>query len=213
MNRFSAVAIQQDYGRNWAGVVHPVETTPNDFGPVLWEHLQDNFNSLDRFSRMLLSCNSWQEYVDNGLCPYCGKHDVGAPVSIRGNLFVQVKNGILAPDKDAQFHRHVTNTPKVYANSGYKIGLWADWVYLIHPKDYTLEVLKSVITDGTHTIDIDGLLPIPQNNFRYYSLAFFSMFKEEPDWKALARHGDEISQYYFDRYRNRLSRVVKNSPY
>lgn len=208
MNRFSAIAIQQDYKQKWSGVINPIETTPKDFGPILWEHLQDNFNSLDRFSRMLLSHNSWQEYIDDGLCPYCGKYDVGAPVNVLGNLFLQIKNGILAPDEDARFHRHITNSSKISVDNGYKIGYCADWVYLVHPKDYTLEVLKSVITDGTHTIHIAGLLPIPQNNFRYYSLAFFSMFKEEPDWEALARHGNGISQYYFDRYKNSLSRVV-----
>lgn len=212
MNRFSAVAIQQDYRREkgkWIGIVHAGDHSPVNFGSELWYHLQDNFNSLDRFSQMLLSRSSWGEYIRDGLCLFCGKYDVGSPVNIEGNILMQVHNGTLAPDKDSQYHRHITNGPKVYPNRGHQMGLWAEWVYLLHPKDYILEILRVVIVDGTHSVIIPGLLSIPQNNFRYYSLAFFSMFKEEPDWKALERHGDGICKYYYDRYESRLSRVVK----
>lgn len=213
MNRFSAIAIQRDYRRDegrWIGTIHSGDHPPEEFGSKLWWHLQDNFNSLDRFSQMLLGRSTWQEYIDDGLCPFCGKFDVGSPVNIEGNILMRHKNGEVAPDKDSQFHRHITDGPKVYPNCGYNMGLWADWIYLIHPKDYTLEVLRAVITDGTHLVSIPGLLSIPQNNFKYYSLAFYSMFKDEPDWKALERHADGILGYYYNRYENRFSRVVKN---
>ena len=196
-NRFSSVGIKGVH--DWIGVLKTGVSMPNDFGPILWEHLQSNVNSLHRFSKTLFNSNSWEEYINEGLCPYCGKFDVGSPVQIRGDIFHKVELGKIAPDEDAKFHKHTTHKPKLYSQDESLNGLWIDWVYLINPESYALEVLKAVRSKGKQRIEIRNVFSM-QNNYEYRSLGFFNLFREEPDWWKIRRKGLSLSGFYYKKY-------------
>jgi hypothetical protein len=149
----------------------------------------------------LLDSNSWMDYINDGLCRYCGKVGVGHPVQIRGDIYDKAENPDphwkdAFPDIDAKYHNHVVNKPKVLSKDASVNGLWMEWVYLVDPKTYSLKILKAVQTAGTHEVRIMGI-PYRQSNYSYFQMEDFSLFNAEPNWEGLRLEGAKISEYYF----------------
>ena len=205
-----AIAIRRDtkvlhYGEPeivesvWKGVFHAQDSTPTVFGPVLWEILQDNWKCLNRFAKQLLDCAYWEEYMNDGLCPYCGKYGVGAPNSVRADILVAYNDGELAPDPDCKRHNHVPPIPTVASYNAKNDGLWLEWVYVINPDTYSLEVLKSVRTEGfNNSYQLSSIWKM--SNYRYALVGLFSLLQEEPDWEFVEAKGLTLAGRMFRKY-------------
>lgn len=183
----------------WKGVFHSQDSTPTVFGPVLWEILQDHWKCLNRFAKQLLDCAYWEEYMHDGLCPYCGKYGVGAPDKVRADILVSYHNGELAPDPDCKNHNHIPPMPTVASYNAKEDGLWIEWVYVINPNTYELEILKSVRTEGFR-ISYQSTCAWKMNNYRYALVGLFSLFQGEPDWVDVESKGLTLSDKMFRKY-------------
>lgn len=95
MSTRGAVAIRQEGPVEngipaWRGVYMHHDSYPPSLGKHLWDHLQelmlvDGDGALFEFSRELLKWGDWREYLNGGICEYCGKK-AGQPHSIGGGI-------------------------------------------------------------------------------------------------------------------------------
>lgn len=201
-----AVAIR--LGKGWKAAYNEYRSNPTLFGPELWEILQENWKSLSRFGVDVLKAAYWEDYLNGGLCPYCGKFDKGHPHSIQGNLIQDIQNGLLAPDPDAKYHTHGIPTACLSSSNEDIDGLWIEWVYVIDHENYMLEVLKSVRDKGTRFVIRPGQ-KWEQDRYRYVSVGMYSLFGDEPIWSEVEHKGLKMSAYYYDKYPRKISRVKK----
>lgn len=192
-----AIAIKDKDG--WEGIFKKKAIQPTLFGNILWGLLQDNYNRLNQWGDNLLEYNHWEDYVNEGLCPYCGKHGNGQPNNIKADLMIQLQNGKLAPDPNAEGHTHLPKINKLKKSHEEQDGLWIEWVYVVDPKTYTLEVLKSVRCDGRKLVTQPGR-KFYQSKFRYCGVDLFSLFSPEPNWKQVELKGLGISSYYYNKF-------------
>ena len=180
-----SVAIRQkdskDGEMNWLGVFINDNSNPVKFGSQLWDELQDHWKCLKRFADMVLDCAYWDEYKNGGLCPFCGKIGVGQPNAVAGHIFKLVQeNGeeSMAPDPASIHHTHIKPQPAIKSENFKTDGLWIEWVYVVDPKTYSLEILKAVRTEGFHTVR-RGLKSFQQENYKYISVAFCTLFNDK----------------------------------
>ena len=187
--------------KKWLGIFVPPDSSPIHFGPELWGVLQNNFYQLDKFSTELLKCGHWTEYINGGLCPFCGKFGVGHPNVIDSSLLDLVRgNGpkSMAPDPLFARNTHLPPYPCVVSKNAEDDGLWIEWVYVIDPKTYSFEVLKSVRVKGFHDSK-RGNKALRQENYQYVSTSHCCLFNDEPNWGIIEQRGINMSKYYFDK--------------
>ena len=194
-----SIAIKQ--GDGWKGVFNPLRSNPLIFGPTLWEILQENWNCLNNFGKDLLNYNYWAEYLNDGICPYCGKYDVGQPQQIQGDLIRDHQRGKVAPDPKAIYHSHFKQHLHVNSKNAKNDGLWIEWIYVIDPKTYMLEVLKSVRAEGWHTAIRPGKT-WNQDNYQYIPVGLYSLLGEEPTWQEVEDRGLKMAVYYYDKFKS-----------
>ena len=192
-----AISIKDMYG--WEGVFKKETSQPSLFGNMLWDLLQKNYNRLGKWGKDLLKYGYWSDYMNEGLCPYCGKHGNGQPNNIKAELIVRLHLGELAPDPDMIGHTHLSPVNKINKLHEEMDGLWIEWVYVIDPKTYTLEVYKSVRCEGTIEVIQLGH-KYPQSKFRYCGVGLFSLFSEEPNWEEVESRGLQMSSYYHKKF-------------
>jgi hypothetical protein len=75
--------------KNWKGIYNHSDSYPTWLGPELWEHLirqQLEGKTLAEIGRNILSFDDWRNYLQAGLCEYCGKL-TGQAHSIRGDVY------------------------------------------------------------------------------------------------------------------------------
>lgn len=187
--------------KKWQGVFIGSSSNPINFGPELWEILQNNWRRLDKFADELFHCGYWAEYRDGGLCPFCGKFGVGYPSFVNGNLFkLYQDNGphSMAPDPEARGHTHIPPCPSIESKNAEDDGLWIEWAYIVDPKTYSLEILKAVRAKGFHISKKQGK-KWHQENYQYISTSHCCLFNDEPNWEVIERRGINMSKYYFDK--------------
>jgi hypothetical protein len=203
-NRRGAIGIRT--GRTWQATYNFADSTPLVLGPQIWKMLQENWKSLERWGNQVLKYDYWDRYINDGICPYCGKTDVGKATRINGQLALQVAQGELAPDPEAKRHVHKPHKPAMTFSENEEIeGLWVEWVYIVNPKDYMLEVLRSVREKGTFPV-VQGMRSWQQPYYRYHSIGLFSLFGDEPDWERVQKSGLSASAYYYNKYNSQSSR-------
>jgi hypothetical protein len=200
-------ASTEDVENNWLGVYINDKSNPIEFGPQIWKELQDHWQCLNRFASNLLKCAYWDEYKNDGLCPYCGKFGVGQPNNVAGHIVVQyAEKGpeSLAPDPMSVYHNHIIPQPALEAKGAKGDGLWIEWVYVVDPKTYSLDILKAVRDKGSHTVT-RHLRQWPQENYKYISVAFCSLFNNEPNWDIIEKRGINMACYHFNKVHKDVS--------
>jgi hypothetical protein len=83
MSTRGCVAIRKKDG-GWVGVYNHSDSYPTCLGKEVWDHLQGK--NLKRFAGDLLRFDTWDNYLEGGVCPYCGKRGLSSPHSIRGEI-------------------------------------------------------------------------------------------------------------------------------
>ena len=196
-----AVSIRQ--GKGWKGVFKLSNSNPMVFGEQLWETLQENWQVLNRFGTELLKYGFWEEYETGGLCPFCGKHK-GYPMKISGTLIRDYQDKIFFPDPEMKNHSHSTQR-KAFINSkdAKEDGLWLEWIYVIDPKTYSLEVLKSVRAKGFHYRKDLFNRKAKQDNYQYFPIGLFSLLGDEPNWEFMEKQGRGFSSFYYNKFPSR----------
>lgn len=197
-----AVGIKTDCGTKWVGVFIDKNANPIAFGEQLWEMLQENWQSLKRWSKGLLECGYWEEYINDSICPFCGKYGAGHPNAVRGDIVQQyLSNGpkSIAPDPKCKGHTHLPPMPTVHSDNAKEDGVWIEWAYVLDPKTYTLEILRSIRTSETYLVRKIGR-KWNQPAFAYFSLKLFSLMGSEPNWELVEQQGLSVSKYYHDKF-------------
>jgi len=194
-----SIAIKNGDDNSWIGVFKKDKSYPLVFGEELWNLLQENWKTLQSWGKELLEYSSWEDYLSKGFCKYCGKFVVGEPCKIKVDLIEKVNNGMLAPDLNAVAHSHLLPMANLFSKNEEKDGLWIEWVYVISPETYTLEIFKSVRKKGTKKIKMPGKL-WEQPKYMYFQIGIFSLFQTEPDWEFIENKGSYISSYYHNKY-------------
>lgn len=195
-NQMGAVCIKTV--DSWMGVSNHTDSIPTILGQEVWDVLQENIHSLERFSKMLFEGLTWKGYLLDGLCQYCGKHDVGRPCSVNRDLYNRTndKNEIVALDPNSKGHKHIKYLPVVTLEDEAVQGYWARWIYVIDVKKELLEIFVSVIGEGTNCRNKDKAVCA---NYRYFPLGLFNLNGEEPDWDEIERKACSVIKYYYEK--------------
>jgi len=199
---------------SWRGVYNHWDSYPTGLGRKLWDHLHPDgkLRDLNTFAQELLQYGDWREYLNNGICPYCGKR-AGQPHSIGGQIceayvlhnldpdeyqrYIQ-KYGY--PDPDAKYHQH-GNGPEDQITSDAPDPLFIEWVYVVNPKTRRLFVLarKYVPMPSDFSLPDEQtwcvLIETPEGKawwypgcsaaYRHILVAAVDLQGPEPDWEAI----------------------------
>jgi hypothetical protein len=198
-----SVAIRTDNDKAWVGVFIDRGSNPLAFGSQLWKMLQENWRRIDGWSKDVLKCGYWEEFVNDGFCSYCGKYGVGQPTHITGyvlNKFKSNDDQSMSPDPHCNGHSHLPASPSVCSLHAKSDGLWIEWVYVINPRTYMLEVFRSVRTGETFKARDGQGRRWEQSGFRYFPTGMFNLHGNEPDWAVVESQGLKTSAYYHDKF-------------
>ena len=197
INNRGAVGVKD--GKNWLAVYNADDSSPIVFGPKIWQILQENWKNLEDWGKNLLNYGYWDEYINGGLCPYCGKYDVGQPYNVKGSLLKAMHKGKIAPDPESMLHDHKNKVGPFSSTTGDVDGFWVEWTYIIKPSEYMLEVMRSVREEGFIKASA-GINKWEQPIYRYHSIGLYSLLSDEPDWKRTQKIGLAASNYYWNKY-------------
>jgi len=185
--------------KGFSGLYSEYKSEPTKLGLELWLILQENWKSLGRLAGQMLQYGYWEDYLNDGICLYCGKHDVGHCNSASGDLVVKMREGEIAPDPLALKHTHVPSTPMVSSENEEQDGLHLQWIYVIDPENSTLEVLKSVRKRGT-CISMIRNRKYRQESYQYFPVGIFSLHDNMPDWDEVEQRGLDFAKFYHEKY-------------
>jgi hypothetical protein len=209
-----AVAFKEGLG--WFGLHHIGDPTPSILGAQVWRHLQEDIHYLKSIRKRLLAYKSWDEYINDGLCPYCGKYDKGMPVAIHPELYSKTNQiGLylpdpeatdskttLATDPEAKQHKHIKHRNLISADNAKEDGVFIEWVYVIDPLSYELNILKSVRGEGTHVQSVFGGMKL--YNYQYISVRKCELLRKEqswePDWEEIEEKGKKLATGFYHKY-------------
>jgi hypothetical protein len=146
-------------GKEWKGVYNHYDSYPQGLGIELYEHLQGK--DLNQFAEELVSFADWREYLNGGICQYCG-NKVGQPHSISGVISSKGRDEAkytesgkwdgVYPDPEAKHHSHTKQNGEAYINSneGKHEALFIEWVYVVNPFNKTITILTNARAKGVH---------------------------------------------------------------
>lgn len=167
MSTRGAVGIKTKDG--FEAIYNHWDSYPTGLGQDVYRHIVNEYikkgKSFEDFKKSLLSFTDWREYLNGGICPYCGKKGRGQPVSISGMIFglepenmardevikeLSRKNDkdskyILEslkstgyPDPEARFHGHTLDGRTVKETHLFQDDadpLFIEWIYVIDYSD------------------------------------------------------------------------------
>ena len=133
--------------RHWRGVYNHSDSYPTWLGRQLYEHLTEalrNGKTLEEVGRNLLLFDDWRNYLNGGICEYCGKL-TGQPHSISGVLMIGTrKHRGKYPDPRARYHQHnsLEDVASLHFTEKDTADSWLEWVYIIDAPAEAIHVLS-----------------------------------------------------------------------
>lgn len=196
MGTRGVVAIKQ--GNSWRGVYNHFDSYPEGLGADLFEHLQSK--DLHQFAKDLMQFDDWRDYLNGGVCPYCGGVGLGQPHTISMAISEAAPPGSTKfPDPERKYHMHSYDNKKrseVRANctpdNEKKDALWWEWVYIVDSETRTIKILTNCMASKSK---VDG-----PADFQWVEVCVISIDQKDIDWGKIGELGSEISDQYYEKY-------------
>lgn len=67
----------------WVGIYNQQDSYPSCLGKDVWDTIKE-YGNLNKFVRDLLKYDDWINFLNKGVCPYCGKKGFGRPYNMVG---------------------------------------------------------------------------------------------------------------------------------
>lgn len=207
MSTRGSVAIKQDFGQ-WQGVYNHFDSYPEGLGKELWAYFKKNNIDLKKFAEELLQYDDWRNYLNGGLCPYCGKTGAGQPHSLTGKVLeFQTKEfhdgpQDYFPDPECKDHSHEPQKGAgLYSKNAKYDALFIEWVYAVDPLLERIEVYVGAKAKGTHKEKTwDGKRTFVVENYQYILVNIIDLKGPEPDWAAVGKCRRKISDTLYEAY-------------
>lgn len=195
MSTRGCVAVKR--GKGWEGVYNHFDSYPSGLGSGLWEYLQGKTQGeLEEFASELLQYGDWREYLNGGVCEYCGKKGLGQPCNISGAIYGKSDT---PPDPEGKHHDHSPSDSRVTPDNAAEDALWIEWVYVVNPETRTVEVFTGARGEGEHEERAYDGRRFMSPNYQYVSVGHFGL-DIQPEWERLEKRGDELSEEMQGRY-------------
>jgi hypothetical protein len=130
--------------KRWKGIYNHCDSYPTYLGKNLYEHLTEQTvkqgKTLAEIGAAILTFDDWSNYINGGLCEYCGKITSEAH-SIGGEIFGVAKPGVY-PDPECKHHLHdPLDEAEYYSQRDMKKCTWLEWIYIINAAASVIHVL------------------------------------------------------------------------
>lgn len=216
MSTRGSVAIKQDFGE-WRGVYNHYDSYPEGLGKELWAYLKVNNIDLKKFAEELLKYDDWRNYLNGGLCPYCGKTNLGQPHTLTGKIIdfesKEYSEGPqdYFPDPECKDHsHHPLEGAGIYSKNAKFDALFIEWVYVVDPILQRIEIYSGVRAKGKHKeASYDGARSWMAENYQYVLVKVVDLNSPEPDWKAIDEYEDKFSELFYEAYKIKVERNQK----
>lgn len=154
MGTRGCVAVRREDG-GWQGVYNHWDSYPTGLGEEVFEHVRSiPAKYRQDFALKLLRTDDWREYINDGVCEYCGVAGLGQPHTI-----------VVGTNE----HQHTRDNGEPEGDrlitSENPDPLFIEWVYVIDPFKQEIEVLYSASGDGPdgYTHYSAGTYPIDED--------------------------------------------------
>lgn len=196
MSTRGCVAVKQQQG--FKGVYNHYDSYPEGLGKDIWDYLQNEMKTtpLAKITKQLLKYDDWRNFLNGGICEYCGKVGKGHPHSISGEICIepytneQVKQNVKDtefPDPKSKYHSHGKLADKITEKD--VPDNWLEWIYVIDVKNRSLELyntysnedgeaLKKIMVKG----NIENFKPASK---KLNLVAVVNLDKPEPKWDKI----------------------------
>jgi len=210
--------------RRWRGVYNHSDSYPTYLGREVWHKVREM--GVEAFCRELLKFTDWREFLNAGVCPYCGRRGVGQPHSIRGDVWLALytlqhggsiddieeewirenvrRTGFVDPD--CKCHEHTlddgSRPEDHHITSKCPDPLYIEWVYIINPERRTMIILHSAGYGQDGPVkDVeepvgDGWWDYGHCCYTHVKVAEVPLDGPEPDWEALEELGHRLAAEY-----------------
>lgn len=187
------------------GVYNHFDSYPSVLGKQVWHYAKEL--GISGLAQRLKQYGDWEEFLNGGVCEYCGKV-AGQPISIMsGDLLVQrdLETGKFPtiPDPEARFHEHGNSNKDQF--EPFKNATFMEWVYVLDEYTNSIEVWMSVDQYKLYKYRNMGFVTSDVLDSRGYTHVLFkklSLDDDTPNWdflyqearilKESIRHDDTI---------------------
>ncbi len=208
MSTRGSVAIKADFGQ-WRGVYNHYDSYPSGLGKELWDYLKGHNIDLKKFAGELLQYDDWRNYLNGGLCPYCGKMGLGQAHSLTGSVIEfqskEFNDGPqdYFPDPEGKDHKHEPlQGAGIYSKNAKYDALFIEWVYVVDPLLARIEVYAGTKAKGKHKeTSYDGQRSWMADNYQYVLVTVIDLNQPEPDWEAIENYEKKLSDAFFEAHK------------
>lgn len=185
----------------WIGCYNHFDSYPTGLGADVWAEWKENPN----LPEDLLKFGDWREYLNGGICEYCGKKR-GQPHSILVNEHTMRPGG----DPDALYHEHNdAELEDKFLTQDQADPLFIEWVYILDPEKQAIHILSNVGKEDyeqtenspgrgeRRTITDDGYVDYGHCAYKHVYCRTISLNDAEPDWHQLE---NDISRELYPEY-------------
>lgn len=183
---------------SWSAVFNHWDSYPSGLGSEVWKVVKRSNVKLAEFCQEMMSYNDWREFLNQGVCQYCGKKGVGQPCSISGGIIGKETDEkakkakdpnyqIQYPDPDAKNHDH-DNSHHYIKSDDTEEALWIEWAYIFDLKRNSMVIFANTSL-GTKKM-VDGR---EVNEYGYMKVREIKLsYKRTPNWKLIAKKADKM---------------------
>ena len=136
---------------SWTAVFNHWDSYPSGLGKDVWEVVKKSKVRVAEFCQEMMFYNDWREFLNQGICQYCGKKGVGQPCDIRGRIMSQESEErakkakdpnyqIQYPDPDAKHHDHDNSHHYIKSDDAAEEAIWIEWAYIFDIKRNSLVI-------------------------------------------------------------------------
>ena len=137
------ISVKDKEGSSWRGVFNFTLSYPSELGRELVEFLQNK--DLEAVGKELLKYTHWEEFLNQGLCQYCGQGGMGVPYDFSDDLKrIRIRNEKEAlTDPEGKKHKHLGIREQFTPEN---LNSEIEWIYEIDPREKYLRILYAIST-------------------------------------------------------------------